>query len=325
MSTGPSANATTAGQQPSLGERLWAVPGAFYLLVILFVSLSLASPHFLTGDNLINIVLQASVVLIIALGVTLVIITEGIDLSLGPVMSFAGVIFGLMLVDGWSFPAAMIVAILAAMVLGSLNGYLVAYQDLQPFIVTLGTFGIAFSLSVSLTDGKSVVGLPEGVRWFNEGEILGLPFPIWATAALFVITYFVLHNTRFGRYVYAIGGNRQALILAGVRVRLWHAAIYVYAAGFSAIAAFIMAARTNAAHPTVGVGLEFDAIAAAVLGGTSFSGGKGDVVGTVAGALAVATLRNGLNLMGVAAEWQSAAVGAVIIAAVAADAVRGQT
>jgi ribose transport system permease protein len=309
----------------SLGTRLWDTPGAFYLLVFLFVGLSFASPHFLTTANLINVVLQASVILILALGVTLVIITEGIDLSLGPVLGFAGVVFALLLVGGYSYPFAMAAALIAAMAVGALNGYCVAYQNLQPFIVTLGSFGIALSFGMALTSGEAVTGLPQGVRWFNEGNVLGLPFPIWVTAALFVITYVVLHYTKFGRYIYAIGGNKQALILTGTRVRLYHAGVYVYAAGCAGIAAFIMTARTNSAQPIVGVGLEFDAIAAAVLGGTSFAGGKGGVVGTVAGAIAVATLRNGLNLMGVVAEWQAAAVGFVIIAAVATDSIRGQS
>jgi ribose transport system permease protein len=319
--------ATPAGRpaRPTIGNRLWDTPGAFYLLVFLFAVLSFASPHFLTSANLINIVLQASVILILALGVTLVIITEGIDLSLGPVLGFAGVVLALMLVGGFGFPLAMLAAMLAAMAVGALNGYLVAVQNLQPFIVTLGTFGIALSLGMGLTSGEAVTGLPEGIRWFNEGKVLGLPFPIWLTAALFVITYCVLHYTKFGRYVYAIGGNKQALVLTGTRVRLYHAGVYVYAGGCAGIAAFIMTARTNSAQPIVGVGLEFDAIAAAILGGTSFAGGKGGVVGTVAGAIAVATLRNGLNLMGVAAEWQAAAVGFVIIAAVTADSIRGHT
>lgn len=323
-----SSEATSIARPALLGglrSRLWEAPGAFYLLVLLFIGLSLGSPYFLSAANLINIALQASVILILALGVTLVIITEGIDLSLGPVLGFAGVVFALLLVGDFPFPIAMLAAFLAAMAVGVLNGYLVAYQNLQPFIVTLGSFGIALSLAMTLTGGEPVVGLPEGVRWFNEGTVLGLPFPIWATAGLFVVTYIVLHYTKFGRYVYAIGGNKRALALAGTRVRLYHMGVYVYAAGCAGMAAFIMTARTNSAQPIVGVGLEFDAIAAAVLGGTSFSGGKGSVIGTVAGAIAVATVRNGLNLLGIAAEWQAAAVGFVIIAAVAADSLRGQT
>ncbi len=306
-------------------RRLWDVPAAYYLLAGLLVLFSATSDVFLSAENLINIGLQASVILIIALGVTLVIITEGIDLSLGPILGLSGVVFSLLLVGGAPAVVAILAALLAAMAIGAVNGYFVAFQNLQPFIVTLGGFGIAMSIAMVLTEGNSVVGLPEWVRFFNEGEVLGLPVPIWTTAALFAITWVVLHHTRFGRYVYAIGGNRRALELSGTRVRLWHAGVYVYAAAFAAIAAFIMTARTNAGHPTVGVGLEFDAIAAAVLGGTSFAGGRGDVTGTLAGALAVATLRNGLNLLGVDAEWQAAAVGFVIIAAVAFDSMRGRT
>ena len=306
-------------------RRLAEIPAAVYLLAVLAVAVSLSSDVFLTAENLVNIALQASVVLIIALGVTLVIITEGIDLSLGPILGLAGVTFSLLLVGGAPAVVAIAAALLVSMALGAVNGYFVAFQNLQPFIVTLGVFGISMSLAMALTQGNSVVGLPDWVRWFNEGEILGLPFPIWATAALFAITWVVLHHTRFGRYIYAIGGNKRALVLSGTRVRLYHAAVYVYAAAFAGIAALIMTARTNAGHPTVGVGLEFDAIAAAVLGGASFAGGRGDVTGTVAGALAVATLRNGLNLLGVDAEWQAAAVGLVIIAAVAADSLRGRT
>jgi ribose transport system permease protein len=300
-------------------------PGALYLLVLLFLGLSFASPHFLSVENQTNIALQASVVLILALGQTLVILTEGIDLSLGPVLGLAGVVMGLLLVSGQPFIVALPAALLVAMLMGGVNGVLVACAGLPPFIVTLGVFGMAMSLAMVMTSGQSVVGLPPEVRWFNEGVVLGLPIPIWATLALYLLTLLVLHRTRFGRYVYAIGGNRQALRLSGVPVRLYHALVYVYAGLMAGLASFIMTARTNAAHPTIGVGLEFDAIAAVILGGTSFVGGRGGVSGTVAGALAVATLRNGLNLLGVQAEWQAAAVGFVIILGVAFDSIRGRT
>jgi ribose transport system permease protein len=299
------------------------LPGAFYLLAVLFVGLTIGSPYFLTSGNLVNVALQASVVLIIALGMTLVILTEGVDLSLGPILGLAGVVSALLLVAGMPFVVALPVAVLAAMALGAVNGGLIAYLDMPPFVITLGVFGMAMSLAMALTGGNSIVGLPPEIRWFNEGVFLGLPVPIWATAALFGLTYVLLYHTRFGRYVFAIGGNRRALILSGVPVRAYHALVYVYAAGLTAIASFIMTARANAAHPTIGVGMEFDAIAAVILGGTSFTGGRGSLSGTVLGALAVATLRNGLNLIGVAAEWQAAAVGFVIILGVAVDSLRG--
>lgn len=308
---------------PSLGSRIGQLPGAFYLLVALVVIVSVGSPYFLTAANLTNILLQASVVLIIALGMTMVILTEGIDLSLGPVLGLSAVVMSLLLVAGYSFAVALPAAILAAMLFGAFNGILISYFGLPPFVVTLSTFGMATSFALALTEGNSVVGLPNGIRWFNEGIVLGIPTPIWATASLFLLTWVVLYRTPFGRYVFAIGGNRQALVRSGVPVRLYQTLVYVYAAALTGVASFIMTARANAAHPTIGVGLEFDAIAAAVLGGASFTGGRGNPIGTVVGAVAVATLRNGLNLMGVQTEWQAAAVGFVIILGVGVDSLRG--
>jgi ribose transport system permease protein len=194
---------------------------------------------------------------------------------------------------------------------------------MPPFIVTLGSFGIAQSIAMVLTQGDSVVNLPAYFRWFNDGVFLGIPVPIWATVTAFALTWLLLYHTKFGRYVFAIGGNRQALILAGVRVSFWHVGVYVYAGVLTALASFIMTARMNAAHPTIGVGLEFDAIAAVILGGTSFEKGRGGIAGTVMGALAVGVLRNGLNLLGVGTEWQVAIVGIVIITAVGIDSLRG--
>jgi len=291
-------------------------------LAAMAMGLSITSPYFLTAGNLTNILLQTSVVLIVAFGMTLVILTGGVDLSLGPVLGFAGVIMGLLLAGGYSFAIALPAAILAAMVFGVFNGVLVSYVGLPPFIVTLASFGMAQSLAMVLTGGDSIVNLPAGIRWFNEGSWLGIPVPLLAVVTIYAATCLVLHRTRFGRYVFAIGGNRRALELSGVPVRLYQTLVYVYAAALTGIASFIMTARTNAAHPTIGVGLEFDAIAATILGGTSLAGGHGTLTGTVIGALAIATLRNGLNLLGVPTEWQAAAVGFVIILGVAADSAR---
>lgn len=323
LDTGSALSLGPARSSPSLGSRIGRLPGAFYLLVALIVIVSIGSPYFLTAANLTNILLQASVVLIIALGMTMVILTEGIDLSLGPVLGLSAVVMSLLLVAGHSFAVALPAAILAAMLFGAFNGILISCFGLPPFVVTLSSFGMATSLALALTEGNSVVGLPNGIRWFNEGVVLGIPTPIWATASLFVLTSVVLYRTPFGRYVFAIGGNRQALIRSGVPVRLYQTLVYVYAAALTGVASFIMTARANAAHPTIGVGLEFDAIAAAVLGGASLTGGRGTPIGTVVGAIAVATLRNGLNLMGVQTEWQAAAVGFVIILGVGIDSLRG--
>jgi ribose transport system permease protein len=309
-------------RSPAL-ERVKNAPGALYLLALMAVALTLYTPGFFTAANLTNVLLQVSVLAIIALGVTLVILTEGIDLSSGPVLGLCGVAASMLVVAGQPLWVAVAAALAIGMAFGFLNGSLVAVAGMPSFIVTLGTFGIAQSLATVLTRGNSVVQLPDYYRWFNDGVMLGIPAPLWATAVLFGITWLLLYRTKFGRYVFAIGNNRQALVLAGTRVNLYHIAVYVYAGTLAAIASFIMTARMNAAHPTIGVGIEFDAIAAAILGGTRFEKGHGGIAGTIVGALAVGVLRNGLNLVGVSAEWQVAIVGLVLITAVGLDSLRG--
>jgi ribose transport system permease protein len=295
------------------------------LLAILCAGFAIWRPEFFSIANLINVGLQFAVLTIVSLGMTLVILTEGIDLSLGAVLGLAGVVMGLVLVGGYPLMAAVAAAIAVGIVFGLANGAMIAWAGMPPFIVTLGTLGVAQSCAMVLTQGNSVTGLPAQVRWFNEGVVLGVPVPLLATAALFVLTYLLLYHTRFGRYVFAIGGNRRALALSGVRVSIYLVAVYVFAAVMAAAAAFVMTARMNAAHPTIAIGLEFDAIAAVVLGGTSFEKGRGGIAGTLAGAAAIGVLRNGLNLVGVSAEWQVTAIGLVIIAGVAFDSLRRRT
>ncbi len=297
-------------------------PGAFYLLALLSVVLAIWAPNFFTTANLANVALQVAVLTIVALGMTLVILTEGIDLSLGPLLGLCGVTAALLVTAGYPLPVAVGSALVIGMIFGAVNGTLVAVVGMPPFVVTLGTFGIAQSVATVLTKGDSVTSLPPYYRWFNDGVFAGIPVPIWATTTVFALTWFLLYRTKFGRYVFAIGGNRRALILSGTRVNAYHIAVYVYAGLLAGIASFIMTARMNAAHPTIGVGLEFDAIAAVSLGGTSFEKGRGGIVGTVIGALAVGVLRNGLNLLGVGTEWQVAIVGIVIIFAVGLDSLR---
>jgi ribose transport system permease protein len=304
-------------------EYAATAPGAFYALAVMSLALALWTRGFLSLGNLTNIALQVAVLTIVSLGMTLIILTEGIDLSLGPVLGLAGVVMGLLILRGWPLPAAMAAALGVGAAFGLLNGLLVSYVEMPPFVVTLGTFGMAQSLAMVLTEGDSVTGLRASVRWLNEGMVLGIPVPLWVTAVLFALTYLLLYHTRFGRYVFAMGGNRRALVLAGVRVRVWQTGVYVYGGLLAAVAAFIMTARMNAAHPTIAIGMEFDAIAAVILGGTSFEKGKGGIVGTAVGALAVGVLRNGLNLIGLGTEWQVAVVGIVIILAIVLDSLRG--
>jgi ribose transport system permease protein len=313
--------AATRALRAPLG-MLPELPGAAYLLAVLAAGFALASAEFLSSRNLANVALQSAALIIVSLGMTLVILTEGIDLSLGAVLGLCGVVMSLLLVSHASLSTAIGAALVIGLVAGLCNGTLVAYAGMPPFIVTLGVYGIAQSLAMVLTAGNSVTGLPPAVRWFNEGVWLGVPVPVLAMAAVFAATWVLLYRTRLGRYVFAIGGNRRALELAGVPVRAWLVAVYVYAGLLAALASFIMTARMNAAHPTIAIGLEFDAIAAVILGGTSFEKGYGGIWGTLVGALAIAVLRNGLNLIGMSTEWQVATVGLVIVCAVALDALR---
>jgi ribose transport system permease protein len=303
-------------------QALARAPGALYLLAVMGIALTIWTPGFFTAANLTNVALQVAVLTIVALGMTLVILTEGIDLSLGPVLGLCGVSAALLVTQGHPLPLAIGAALGIGVCFGLLNGTLVALAGMPPFIVTLGAFGIAQSIATVLTGGDSVTNLPPVFRWFNDGVLLSLPVPIWATGAIFGVTWLLLYRTKFGRYVFAIGGNRRALILSGTRVHIYHVAVYAYAGLLAGVASFIMTARMNAAHPTIGVGLEFDAIAAVILGGTSFEKGRGGIAGTVIGALAVGVLRNGLNLVGVGTEWQVAIVGVVIISAVGLDSLR---
>ena len=310
-------------EKSALISFLSRLPGATYLLVLLSVILTIAAPEFFSIANLTNVALQVAVLCIVSFGMTMVILTEGIDLSLGPVLGLCGVVMALMVVSGYPLIAALLVALLIGATFGAVNGALISYVEMPPFVVTLGAFGIAQSIAMVLTGGNSVTGLPDYVRLFNDGVFLGLPVPLWATAACFALTYVLLYHTKFGRYTFAIGGNRRALILSGSPARRFQVMVYVYAGMLAAFASFIMTARMNAAHPTIGLGLEFDAIAAVILGGTSFEKGRGGFVGTVIGALSVGVLRNGLNLLGVSTEWQVAVVGIVIILAVSLDSLRG--
>lgn len=319
---------SATAQSQLVRQRPWTAalqraPGAAYLLAAMAVVLAIWTPGFFTLNNLTNVVLQVAVLAIVTLGMALVILTEGIDLSLGAVLGLCGVSAALLAAAGQPMPVVIAAAVAIGVLFGLVNGALVAVAGLPAFIVTLGTFGIAQSIATVLSKGDSVTRLPAYFRAFNDGSFLGLPAPVWVLAGSFAATWLLLYRTRFGRYVFAIGGNRRALTLSGARVNFHHVAVYVYAGFLAALASFIMTARVNAAHPTIGLGMEFDAIAAVVLGGNSLERGQGGLWGALAGAFAIGVLRNGLNLLGVGAEWQIALIGAVIIVAVSVDSLRG--
>jgi ribose/xylose/arabinose/galactoside ABC-type transport system permease subunit len=296
--------------------RQW---GTLAVLLVLAGVITALTPHFLTVPNLLNVAQQTVVNAVIAVGMTFVIISAGIDLSVGSIVALAGVVLALALQAGWS-PALAIGAGLGTGVLcGLVNGLLITLGRLPPFIATLGMMSVARGAALLSTDGRPVSGFTAGFRWIANGRVAGIPAPVLLMAAVYAAAHFVLRRTRFGRYVFAIGGNEEAALLSGVPVRRYKIGIYAAGGGLAALAALVLTARLNSAQPIAGISYELDAIAATVIGGTSLLGGSGSVLGTLIGALIMGVLRNGLNLLGISSFVQQVVIGAVIIAAVLLD------
>ncbi len=277
------------------------------------------TPHFLTVSNLLNVAEQAAIIAIVAVGMTFVIITGGIDLSVGSVLAFAGVVMASALHAGVPVPVALAVALGTGLFCGLVNGALITLGRLPPFIATLGMMSVARGTALMFTEGRPVSGFSGGFRSLATGELVGIPVSVIIMVGVYVVAHFVLTRTKLGRYTYAIGGNEEAALLSGVNVRLYKAAVYGISGMLSGLAAVLLTARLNSAQPIAGMMYELDAIAATVIGGTSLLGGEGTVVGTLIGALIMAVLRNGLNLLGVSSFIQQVVIGSVIIAAVLID------
>ena len=295
------------------------VPPVGWVVLSMIAFFGVAAPGFFTTGNFLNITLQGSVLLILGVAATLVILTEGIDLSLGSVLTLAGVTTVLALQSGLPVPAAVVVGVLTGVACGMVTGFLITAGKLPPFIATLGMMGMAAGLALVLTrQGAIYADLPAFV-FLGGGSVAIIPMPTVIATLVFLLTWIVLHQTDFGRYIISIGGNEAGARLSGVSTALWKFLTYVVAGALAALGGVIMAARLHAADPIVGNGWEFDAIAAAILGGTSFEKGNGTLGGTVLGVLVIAVLRNGLNVIGVGAMWQPALIGLVIIAAIVFD------
>lgn len=302
-----------------LSSLLRKVPGVAVIMVTMIVFFTLLSPKFLELSNLYNIVLQSSVLLILALPMTILIMTEGLDLSMGTVLSLGTVVLALVLVTTGSMTAAIGASIFAGLCFGILNGLLIAYARIPPFVVTLGTLGMAQGLALVLSDGQSIVGISDAVRQLYSGALLGVPTPIWIGAVIYGVFHVLLYHTRFGNYIFAAGGNPEALKIAGVRYERVVLAAYMIAGATVGLASLLMTARMNAGHPTAGLGMEFDAIAAVAVGGTSFERGNGWLFGTLLGVLTIGILRNGLNLLATPSSLQVASIGLLVIVALFVD------
>ena len=284
--------------------------------------LSLLSTHFLTTENLLNVSLQASITAIVAVGMTLVILTGGIDLSVGSVVAVSGIVTTSMLAGGHGYAAAVASGAVVGLLSGAVAGGLVTRLRIAPFIVTLALMTVWRGLAFVATEGRPVWDLPAGFASLGGARLAGVPFPSIVMVLVFVIAHVALRHTRWGRHLYATGGNPEAARLAGIRTVPVVASAYVLCGGLAALGGILLASRMNSGQPNAGLMLELDVIAAVVVGGTSLSGGRGSVVGTFLGTMLIAILRNGLNLLDVNSYVQQVVVGAVILLAVLLDRLR---
>jgi len=298
---------------------------AFASLILLILAFSLLSSNFFRFDNLVGIMLSTAVIGVLALGSTFVIVTGGIDLSVGTVMTFSSVMAGVF-ITYWNGPiiAGVIGGILAGAVCGLASGLMIAKMKIPPFIATLAVMMVTKGLSLVISGTKPIYFTDKPA--FNQitmnSVIFGIPNAVWIFLAASVIASFILTKTIVGRYNFALGSNEEAARLSGVNTVFWKVVIYVMTGMFSGLAGIMMASRLNSAQPALGSGYELEAIAAVVIGGTSLSGGTGSILGTVIGALIMSVLTNGLRILSVAQEWQTVIVGLVIILAVYMDILR---
>ena len=295
------------------------IPAAAFALVFLLIFCSIVSEFFWTTENLFNIGLQGTVLAILALAQTMIILSEGIDLSSGPLVSLCGVVVAVFLHKGLALPLVILIALGVGTAGGFLNGFLVAKLKLPPFVATFGNMGVFTGLALVITQGSSIPGFGEAFRFIAGGKMLGLPFPVIILIFMVLVTYLLLYHTSFGTYVFGIGGNQEAVHLVGVNDIFFKSAIYGVAGTFAGVAALVMTSRLNAAHPLVGFGLEFEAIAAVIVGGCSWTLANGNPWGSLVGAGTIVVLKNGLNVLGIPVAVQIASVGAFLILAVVYD------
>ena len=291
-------------------------------LIILMAIITIINSNFLTANNLLNLLLQVTSNALIAFGMTFVILTGGIDLSVGSILALSSALTAGLLGSGIPVTLAILISLILGCILGMMNGLLISYGKLAPFIVTLATMTIFRGATLVYTNGNPITkGLSDTFlfQFLGQGYIVGIPFPVIIMFIVFIVLYVLLHKTAFGKSVYAIGGNEKAAYISGVKLNKVKIIIYSISGIMASISGLIITSRLSSAQPTAGVSYEMDAIAAVVLGGTSLSGGKGRILGTLIGALIIGVLNNGLNIIGVSAFWQQVVKGVVILIAVLID------
>ncbi len=299
-------------------------------LFVLMVLLTIFTDSFLSTENMWNVLRQVSINLCLSVGMTLVIISSGIDLSVGAILAFSGAVCAGLLKWGIALEAfdlwigftvlgAVIAAALVGYLLGWFNGWVITKFTVPPFVATLAMLTIARGMSYLYTQGKPISNLGEGFEFIGSGWWLGIPVPVWISIGVVLIFVFITKKTSLGRFIYAIGGNERAALLSGVPVKKVKRLVYAISGLMAAIGGVLITSRLNSAQPNAGMSYELDAIAAIVIGGTSLSGGKGTVMGTVLGVLLIGVLNNGLVLLNVSPFWQQVVKGLVILLAVVID------
>ncbi|WP_246309798.1 ABC transporter permease [Paenibacillus alginolyticus] len=308
----------SAWKQKWLNSKMFNQSGVLWALILLCVTASIVSPHFLQFNNLINIIRQISIVGIISIGMTFVILTAGIDLSVGSVVGLVAVISAKILESGGSIVTAILVGIGVGIAVGALNGLGITIGKIQPFIMTLATMVTFRGLAMILSNGSPVSWSKTGLdfSWLGSGDFLSIPSPVWVFIFIFTVAAIVLKYTPFGRYIYSIGDSREASRLSGIGVKKMEFVTYVIIGLLSAISAIVYISRLGVGEPTAGTGMELDAIAMVVIGGTSTFGGEGGVKGTLIGAAIIVVLGNLLNLLGVSPFIQQVVKGIIIALAV---------
>ncbi len=315
---------SNASHSKKLFSKEWLIEQkSLIALLFLIVVVSFLNPNFFTVDNILNILRQTSVNAIIAVGMTLVILTAGIDLSVGSVLALCGAFAASLIAMEVPVLIAVPTALFAGAALGAISGVIIAKGKVQAFIATLVTMTLLRGVTMVYTDGRPIstgfTDTADAFAWFGTGYALGIPVPVWLMVVVFAAVWYLLNHTRFGRYVYALGGNESATRLSGINVDRVKIGVYAICGLLAALAGIIVTSRLSSAQPTAGMGYELDAIAAVVLGGTSLMGGKGRIMGTLIGALIIGFLNNALNLLDVSSYYQMIAKAVVILLAVLVD------
>ncbi|MEW6179855.1 MAG: ribose ABC transporter permease [Chloroflexota bacterium] len=305
--------AQPATQLPAFDRRAFLQRfGLVFSFLLLILALSLLSERFLTSANLINILRQATINGIISVGMTLVILTGGIDLSVGSVLALSVTIGASLMKQGHPAGTGVLAALVIGTLLGIVNGLMISRAKIPPFIATLGMLTVARGLTLMYTQGQPITGLPAAFRWIGTGLVGGIPVPIILTLVVFAAGWVFLTRTKYGAQIYLMGDNPTAARLAGVPIETMTVLVYALSGFFAALAGLVLVARLDSAQPIIGQGYEFNAIAAVVVGGTSFAGGEGGLGGTLLGTLLIETLNNGLNLLNVSPLWEQVVKGVVI-------------